>query len=331
MANQPEVVSYDSGVYQIEVTDSVDGGVGAKTNAPLLALANRTAYLKKHMDDIESGVFVPVGTALLDSPAFINTPTAPTQASGDNSTKIATDAFVQNAVNGSVTIGIGGGGTTTLTAVQCGASTIALTGAVTANKAVVFPATAGRWLVTNGTTGAFTVTLKTAAGTGVVITQGASTMVFSDGTNIRLQQSDFISPALLGTPTAPTAAPGTSTTQLATTAFVTLVQGLSVPQDSSTGAAQLPTGTSAQRPANGAGKLRFNADTNRAEINNGTAWGSLGGATGGGNDAVFYLNDQTINNDYTIPGTQNAMTTGPIAIANGKNVTVSTGATWTVV
>jgi hypothetical protein len=331
MANQPEVAVYDSGVYQIEVSDPVDGGVGAKTNAPLLALANRTAYLKAHLDAIEGGAFLLPGYALLDSPALINSPTAPTQAAGDNSTKIATDAFVQTAVNGSVSVSVAGGATTTLTQAQYGASSIVLTGAITANKAVVLPNGPGRWLVTNNTTGAFTITLKTAAGTGVVVTQGKSTLVFSDGTNVRLQQSDFVSPALLGTPTAPTAAPGTSTTQLATTEFVTLVQGLSVPQDSSVGAAQLPTGTNAQRPANGAGKLRFNTDINRAEINNGAAWGSLGGATGGGNDAVFYLNDQTINNDYTVAANQNAMSAGPITIANGKTVTVSTGAVWTVV
>lgn len=43
------------------------------------------------------GVFAADLTVLakLDSPAFINTPTAPTQAGADNSTKLATTAFVQ--------------------------------------------------------------------------------------------------------------------------------------------------------------------------------------------------------------------------------------------
>ena len=40
--------------------------------------------------------------APLASPAFTGTPTAPTQTFGDNTTKIATDAFVQAAVSGSV-------------------------------------------------------------------------------------------------------------------------------------------------------------------------------------------------------------------------------------
>ncbi|MGV8917848.1 MAG: hypothetical protein ACOH2R_08620 [Pseudomonas sp.] len=104
-----------------------------------------------------------------------------------------------------------------------------------------------------------------------------------------------------------------------------------VPQDSASGAAQVPTGTTAQRPANGAGKLRFNTDLARPEVNDGAKWGSLGGATGGGNDAVFYLADQVINNDFTIPTGQNAMTPGPVTIATGKTVTVSTGSTWSIV
>jgi hypothetical protein len=107
--------------------------------------------------------------------------------------------------------------------------------------------------------------------------------------------------------------------------------GTTVQKDSNTGAAELPVGTIVQRPSNGAGKLRYNSDTSRFEGNNGAAWGSLGGATGGGTDAVFYLNDQTINNDYTVTGTQNAMTAGPITIASGKTVTVASGAVWTVV
>jgi hypothetical protein len=221
MANQPEVVSYDSGVYQIEVTDPVDGGVGAKTNAPLLALANRTAWLKKHVDDIESGTFALPGYALLLSPNFTGIPTAPTQAAGDNTTKLATDAFVQTAVNGSVSVSIAGGTTTTLTAAQAGVSTVVLTGAVTANKAVVVPASPNRWLIVNNSTGAFVVTIKTAAGTGVRVTAGNRSLVYCDGTNVYLQQDDFFDTDLLGTPIAPTAAPGTSTNQVATTSFAT--------------------------------------------------------------------------------------------------------------
>ena len=77
----------------------------------------------------------------------------------------------------------------------------------------------------------------TAAGIGVTVAPGSSVLLFTDGTsfyaggfptasttgtgNVVLA----VSPALTGTPTAPTAAPGTNTTQLATTAFVQNVAG----------------------------------------------------------------------------------------------------------
>jgi hypothetical protein len=222
MANQPETVSYSAGVYQLEIADSVDGGVGAKSNAPLLALASRTAYLKKHMDDMEAGLTVPPGFAMLASPAFTGTPTAPTAAAGDNTTKLATTAFVQTTVNGTVTVDVAGAATTTLTQAQYGPAILRLTGAVTGNKAVVFPNISGHWQVINASTGAFTITLKTAAGAGVVLTAGMSSNIYCDATNITLQQTDFISPALTGVPTAPTAAAATNTTQIATTAYVQL-------------------------------------------------------------------------------------------------------------
>ena len=56
-----------------------------------------------------------------------------------------------------------------------------------------------------------------------------------------------------------------------------------------------------------------------------------GVATGGGSDAVFYLNGQTVTTSYTIPANQNAMSAGPITIDAGATVTVPAGTTWTVV
>lgn len=56
-----------------------------------------------------------------------------------------------------------------------------------------------------------------------------------------------------------------------------------------------------------------------------------GGATGGGSDEVFYENDQTVNYDYTIVATKNAMSTGPVTINSGVAVTVETGARWIVI
>lgn len=53
MADLPEFATYDAGVYQIEVTDAVVGGVDGKSNAAAKALANRTKYLKEHVDALE--------------------------------------------------------------------------------------------------------------------------------------------------------------------------------------------------------------------------------------------------------------------------------------
>jgi hypothetical protein len=59
--------------------------------------------------------------------------------------------------------------------------------------------------------------------------------------------------------------------------------------------------------------------------------GGGGGATGGGANQVFFENDQTVTNDYTIPGNKNAGTFGPITVDSGITVTVSSGAVWTIV
>lgn len=55
MANLQEVTSWDLGIYQLETNDPVLGGPGGTSNKQAQALANRTAYLKQHVDDIEAG------------------------------------------------------------------------------------------------------------------------------------------------------------------------------------------------------------------------------------------------------------------------------------
>ena len=56
-----------------------------------------------------------------------------------------------------------------------------------------------------------------------------------------------------------------------------------------------------------------------------------GGAVGGGNDQVFYENDQTVTQDYTITAGKNAMSAGPVTVQTGVTVTVGSGQSWTVV
>jgi hypothetical protein len=67
-------------------------------------------------------------------------------------------------------------------------------------------------------------------------------------------------------------------------------------------------------------------------IYNVNTWSQIGGgATGGGGNQVFVLNDQTVTTDYTVPSGKNAMSAGPITIATGINVAVATGSTWVIV
>lgn len=96
----------------------------------------------------------------------------------------------------------------------------------------------------------------------------------------------------------------------------------------STGAVTIPNGTEAERPTPAAGMLRFNTDADEFEGYNGSSWGSIGG---GAIDGIFYENDQLVAANYTIPGTKNAMTTGPITVDSGVTVTISTGARWVVI
>lgn len=227
MANLPETSTFDAGVYQLETADPVQGGPSGVSNTPLKNLANRTKYLKDHVDQLESGSVIPATVAPLNSPTFTGDPKAPTATAGDDDTSIATTAFVQAAQGGVASVNVAGNSNVTLTAAQWGLGIIVLTGALTGNINVIFPTRTGgdQWLVINNTTGAFVPTCKTAAGTGVVVTQGFGRSVYCDGANIKFAHTDYKDVALTGTPTAPTPAVGDSSTQVATTAFV---------QDSST-------------------------------------------------------------------------------------------------
>ena len=59
--------------------------------------------------------------------------------------------------------------------------------------------------------------------------------------------------------------------------------------------------------------------------------GGGGGAVGTGTDKVFYENDISVAQNYTITSGKNAMSAGPIAINAGIAVTVPSGSAWTIV
>jgi hypothetical protein len=104
-----------------------------------------------------------------------------------------------------------------------------------------------------------------------------------------------------------------------------------VSQDSATGAAQLPSGTTAQRPAGVNGEIRFNSDLNQFEgFKNGDWLPVGGGATGSGSDDVFYENSTTVTESYELSAGKNAFSVGPISINSGVAVTVPSGQRWVV-
>jgi hypothetical protein len=119
--------------------------------------------------------------------------------------------------------------------------------------------------------------------------------------------------------------------------YVASTKSLKIPVISSnvifdtTGQIEVPVGSTADRLSSNTGAFRFNTDLNSFEGYNGSSWGAVGGgATGGGADQVFYENDQTANNTYTITPGKNAMTTGPLTIANGVTITVPSGSRFVI-
>lgn len=56
----------------------------------------------------------------------------------------------------------------------------------------------------------------------------------------------------------------------------------------------------------------------------------VNGVTGGGDDAVFIENEQTVTTSYTITSGRNAMSTGPITISASADVTIPSGSVWAI-
>ena len=169
--------------------------------------------------------------APLASPALTGTPTAPTASSSTNTTQIATTAFVQTEIADKIEF-------TNLSVTTAAASS---GGALSYNNSTgAFTFTpADTTSFGNASLNSFSVTTNSPSGSGA-LSYNNSTGVFSftpaatfDGAFSSLSGTPttisgygitdavpFASPTFTGIPAAPTAASGTNTTQLATTAFV---------------------------------------------------------------------------------------------------------------
>jgi len=86
--------------------------------------------------------------------------------------------------------------------------------------------------------------------------------------------------------------------------------------------------TSTTRPALPyEGQVIFETDTNYTYVYDGSAWRIYIGSAG----TPIFLNGQTISTDYTIPSGYNGVSAGPITIADGVTVTVTSGSEWSIV
>ena len=139
----------------------------------------------------------------LNEPAYNSTSPTWDQPLNYNSTIL--DQMFGNTTGVSVNTG----GSTTYTNITAPSATAAgstsqamrfnLTGALAANQNVLLPqSVAGMWIVSNNTTGTYTVSIgsnngsNVAAGTTVSVPQGYSSIVFSDGTNVKLSDDGIL-------------------------------------------------------------------------------------------------------------------------------------------
>jgi hypothetical protein len=302
VATAPTPTSGDSST-KIATTAFVTSAINAAATG-VTSFNTRTGAVTLAAVDLSNA-----GGALLSSPTFSGVPAAPTPVVGDNSTRIATTAFVNSSI------------TTAATA----ASPIRMTGnfRYSAAQTLVASQAGGIVYLTGGT--AFTITLPTAAsvnnysgfifsnvssvqvtiatvgsdaieatatgsntsgGPGqasVVLQPGDNFFILSDGANFwhRAFWSNMISPTFYGTPTAPTATTFDNSTTLANTAFVK-ASGFHFPNTSGVAITAAATLTIAQ--LNGWFQFQNNVQVTLPPIATaqiGTTYTFLGGSTGG--------------------------------------------------
>jgi hypothetical protein len=222
------------GVVSVDTTSYLSTSTASSTYATISSLSS---YLTT---STASTTYAPIA-----SPTFTGTPSAPTPTSSDSSTKIATTAFVQTAlasVAGGMTFqGTWNASTNVAPTLADGTGTkgqyyvvsVAGTTAITTISGVVSSWQVGDIIVYDGTdwdkiNGASTEVTSVAGRIGAV------TLSTSDISGIS-SYAVLASPTFTGTPLAPTATSGTSTTQIATTAFVTSALS-SIPYSAITGA-----------------------------------------------------------------------------------------------
>lgn len=195
---------------------------------------------------------------------------------------------------------------------------VALTTTTGANFTVCIPPNSKQYTLYNASSYVATITNATAkngitptGGTTVAIPSGKTMTLWSDGTNVTQQNDHFI-----GTPTAPTAAFGTSTVQLATTAFVQAALQALHPIGS------IYTSTDSTNPGTSFGFGTWVAyGAGRVLLGNGG--GYTAGATGGSADAIVVSHNHTATSSSSFSGS--AGTTGTESAGHTHGFSFTTG------
>lgn len=236
---------------------------------------------------------------------------------------------------------------------------ITSSGSLTATRNVIAPASASKvYIIKNSTTGGQSIQIKYSTGTGVTIGNAQTMVVYGDGTNFYNGETaltnltvngnlgvtgttSLTTGSISGVMTAPTAAAGTNTTQLATTAFVAanaVLTGalLMWPTASAPTGYLLCNGSAVSRSTYSAlfavisttfgigdGSTTFNVPnyTNRMP------YGTTIGTTGGSADAIVVSHTHTATSTVTDPGHTHTLTPNSVLGTStaGNSLVIGTG------
>lgn len=263
-----EADEWEDGVYQIETTDPVLGGApnpstgAGMSNIPHLQLARRTLFLKAQLDEL-----------LLALEAL--------QDEFDSLSGGPRSAYLPVLVATTANIALTGLQTIDGVSVLAGRRVLVKNQTAPAENGL-YIAGSGAWSratdmdssaktvpgalipVTSGTAQGDTLWMIASPNEGTAVVLGTTALTFS---NVTALMAPLASPALTGTPTAPTAAVDTDNTQVATTAFVIAQAGSADPLMAGT----LAVGTSKRFARQ---DHRHPSDTSRAAVNSPTFTGS---------------------------------------------------------
>ena len=177
------------------------------------------------------------------------------------------------------------------------------------------------YLINNGLADA--VTVKNTSGTGIAVPAGKSMFVYNNGTNVVEAVNSAVSMQTTGNSSV-----GGNLAVTGTSAFTGATTFAADSTYNGTGQVKLPAGTDAKRSGSPVdGMIRYNTDLDSFEGYVNGIWGGIGGAQAGG---AIITNKDTASVNYTIPSGTNGLSVGPVTVASGITITVTSGQRWVI-